>query len=779
MSAPNIISPSASNATALLAGVEVLECAATVGGAYAGLVLADLGAHVYRVTCAVDVVTGQDGAVREAVLHSLCRGKTLVAADDTEQQEALAKRADILIVQAGDTGGARFVAAARPDAILASVEPIGRRSEPGGVPIPGNGLTACAWAGLSTVIGSQGKAPLTLPFDLPDYEAGVNLAAAAVMSLIERDVLSGRSPSVEVSTAETLAYYTGMIAANFIPYGRFWRREGRRASGSGGVYPLGMFDCQDGLVAVLCRTPREWHSLLDAMDNPAWSISPEFRDPRIIARHHADEADRYLIPWLAERTTAELVRLGQEYSVPIAAIRTIREAIAEPQLQARHYFKRTGPDAAPLVPGSPFAVHDAASGTDRQHWPASAAGRSTAPDQMLKGLRVLDFSWVWSGPMVTSILCDLGAEVIKVEHEGRMDPARLRGRALHDGEPVAGPEYEVTPYFNQMNHGKRSLTADITTPESRAMLLDIASTCDVVVENLRPGVLERHGLGYEQLSASNPGLVMLSMSMAGQNGPLRGLKGYASIMSAMAGIESLIGYDDSDIVGMFTPAFGDPNGAAHGIAVLLAAIYRRTRNGGRGAWIDLSQIETMMSVLRSPIAETQALGNVSIPANAHPNHVPHGHYPGLEDDRWVALSVRTDDQWHALCALAGEGSELAALAGLKCAARRERRDEIDVAVADWTSGVPVHDLTSLLLDHDIAAAVVHTFEEMVDALSDRPGKLCHTVHHPYLGDQTMFFVPWRFDGRSGGRPVPAPLLGADTDAIVREVAAEADLVTGI
>lgn len=771
--------PPALSAAGLLAGIVVFERSRTVGGAYAGLALADLGAEVYRIAGPIDVVTGHGDSVRAAVIQSLCRGKTIVTPDDVDQQDALARRADILLIDEWDDDDVqreRLLAAAPAEVIQASVRAFGRRSEQDGACIPGDGLTACAWAGLSIVIGSQGRAPLTLPFDLPDYEAGVNLAAATVLALIERDMLSGRNPAVEVATAETLAYYTGMITANFIPYGRAWRREGRRASGSGGVYPLGIFDAKDGLVAVLCRTPREWHSLLEAMGNPDWSANPEFRDPRNIARHKVDEADQYLIPWLAERTTHELVELGRDFSVPIATIRTMAEAISDPQLEARRYFQHTGPASAPLVPGPPFVVQESAAGTDRLHWPASARDRTDTPEQMLHGLRVLDFSWVWSGPMVTSILCDLGAEVIKVEHEGRMDPARLRGRAVRDGVPVAGPEYEVTPYFNQMNHGKRSLSADITTAEGRALLLDIASTCDAVVENLRPGVLERHGLGYGELSAKNPGLVMLSMSMAGQDGPLRSLKGYASIMSAMAGIESLIGYNDHDIVGMLTPAFGDPNGAAHGMGVLLAALYRRSRNGGHGMWIDLSQIEAMMSVLRSPIVESQVRGAVSIPANVHPDHVPHGHYPGLEDDRWIAVSVRSDAQWRSLCELAGTASDLADLAGLDTADRRSRRADIDRAVAQWTSTIPVHELTSMLISRDIAAAVVHTFEEMVKALSDRPGDLCSSVWHPYLGEQMTFFVPWRFDGKTAGRGVPAPLLGADTDTVIRETAAELELV---
>lgn len=758
----------------LLEGVEILECSSTVSAAYAGRVLVDLGATVYRLDNDLDLVAAKDSTLRKEIERSFHSGKRTVGRQDTVLLDSLGKSVDVLLIDEGHelvSGIDAVLARRRSNGLtVASVRSLRPRAA-SQLPLAGNGLTASAWAALSVVIGSRDRPPLTLPFDLPEYEAGANMAGAILLALIRRKLVGKATAEIEVGCDEVLAYYCGMIAANFIPYERAWRREGRRASGSGGVYPLGMFVCLDGPVALLCRTPREWEALLAAMGNPPWSAAPEFRDPRIIARGYADEADAYLNPWLAEHTVAQVVALGREYSFPVAAIRGMEEAIKDPQLEHRHFFESSGSTSSTLVPGVPFRIQYAAPADGGQGISSSTAGNYW-PDRarpggelssLLKGVKVLDFSWVWSGPMVTSILADFGADVIKIEHERHLDPGRLRGRALRNGIPVEGPEYEVTPYFNQMNHGKRSVVVDITSQEGQTKIRELANTCDVVVENMRPGVLAKYGLGYQALSRANPGLIMLSMSMAGQDGPLRDLKGYASIMSAMAGVESLVGYSSDEVVGMFTPAFGDPNAAAHGITVLLAALLHRATSGEQsGLWIDLSQIETMLSVLRVPVAETQLFGTVDVPGNRHPSHVPYGHFRTLGSDRWIALAVRSEAEWRNLCGLVEPKTFATSFGSLSSGQRQEHRVDIETALEAWTATLSGPELVDILQGVGIPAALVHQYEEMVDDLRAHDGELCADLPHPYLGDQTTFFVPWHLDGQTGGNKRHAPILGSDT-----------------
>jgi crotonobetainyl-CoA:carnitine CoA-transferase CaiB-like acyl-CoA transferase len=345
-----------------------------------------------------------------------------------------------------------------------------------------------------------------------------------------------------------------------------------------------------------------------------------------------------------------------------------------------------------------------------------------------------------------------------------MDTGRLRGRARRNGVEVEGPEHEATPYFNQMNHGKRSITLDMKRPEARAILLDLVEQCDVVVENMRPGVLGRLGLSYADFAARNPSVVMLSMSMAGQEGPLSSMKGYAGIMAAMSGLESLIGYDEHNIVGSLSPALGDPNAAGHALCILLGSLIRRRRTG-RGCWIDLSQIEALMCVMPAPIIASQQDDEIGVPANTHPQFVPYGHFPAVGDDRWLALAVRSDDEWAGLVQLIGD-TWAQDPRWQTSEGRRAGRAELEEQVARWTAGRDRDGLVSDLLDLGIAAAPVVSFEQMTDSAWVKSQELKVRVQHRYLGETDIYVAPFRYGGHSVGRALPAPFLGADTDDIL-------------
>jgi crotonobetainyl-CoA:carnitine CoA-transferase CaiB-like acyl-CoA transferase len=632
--------------------------------------------------------------------------------------------------------------------------------------VPGDGLTSAAWSAVSWSIGYADSMPLTLPFDLADFQAAIYACAAGLAALVA-DPAEERLRSVEVAERDVLAYYVGMITANFLPYERPWTRDGARPPGSAGVYPASIFPCRDGHVALMCRSQREWDALLVAMGSPAWAADPRFGDPRIVARLYADEADSHLEPWVRDKTTTELVALAASHGLALAPIRSVREALDEPQFAHRGFLSEHQVDGMQLrAAGVPWRLLEVASGAEPvRQWPVHA--ESTAPTRLLEGLRVLDLSWVWSGPLTTSVLADLGAEVLKIEHGDHMDTGRLRGKARRGGVEVDGPHHEATPYFNQMNHGKKSITANLKDPRARELILEIAAQCDVVVENMRSGVLDSLGLGYAAFAASNPAIVMLSMSMAGQSGPLRSMKGYAGIMAAMSGLESLIGYDSEHIVGSLSAAIGDPNAAGHALTVLMAALHRRKKTG-RGVWIDLSQIEALLSVLPVPIILSQVCEDVRPPANTHPSFAPHGHFSCHGEDQWIAISVRSDRQWESLAALAdaGQPGKLSRRRWQSAGGRLSDRARLEQAVSEWTRGQDRDSLTDRLLGIGVAAAPLASFEQMSVSEWKKERELTVVVDHRYLGPTEVFVVPWKFGGQSVGQPLPAPLLGADTTEVL-------------
>jgi crotonobetainyl-CoA:carnitine CoA-transferase CaiB-like acyl-CoA transferase len=748
----------------LLRGVRVLEVSSRASGAYAGRLLAVMGADVSRLGPAVELAAPPAAAQStDSWLHS---GKALLERRPAPAEAVAGVDLVLLETDAADEGWvswAREVAAAADarEAPPVVVKLAGATVD--GSVVPSDSLTVGAWSAMSWSMGDADKAPLTLPFDLTDFQLALYGTAAGLAGLLA-DPRRPELRQVEVAGRDVLAYYVGQITANFLPYERPWAREGARPPGSAGVYPASIFPCLDGHVVLMCRNYKEWHALLGAMGDPEWSRDPKFDDPRVVARLHSDEADAHLIPWIAGQTSDDLVKLGRASGLAVAPILSVREALEEPQFAFRDFFAELSPGLRSAT--VPWQLEQVPESQPVREW--HVTGAQEEPTRLLEGLRVLDLSWVWSGPLTTSVLGDLGAEILKVEHAGHMDTGRHRGRARRNGVEVEGPEHEATPYFNQMNHGKRSITLDMKRPEARAILLDLVEQCDVVVENMRPGVLQRLGLSYADFAARNPSVVMLSMTMAGQEGPLKAMKGYGGIMAAMSGLESLIGYDEHNIVGSLSPALGDPNAAGHALCALFGSLIRRRRTG-RGCWIDVSQIEALMCVMPAPILASQLDGQVGVPVNTHPQFVPYGHFPAMGNDRWLALAIRSDDQWSALVQMAGDAPWANDARWKAAEGRVAGRAELEEQIALWTAGQDRDALVSDLLERGIAAAPVSSFEEMTDSAWVKSQDLKVCVDHRYLGETDVFVAPFRYGAHRVGRARPAPLLGADTDSILTDL----------
>ena len=754
----------------LLDGVKVVELSRHVAGAYCGKLLAMLGAHVARFGVEIDVSGSTDTRVAmQQVIHA---GKHAAAWDDAALRAALSQ-ARIVIVERDDRDDAlsacvNDIIQQRKDlAEEAIVVVLSANGEHGEYP-PGCGLTSAAHGAMAWGIGEPSREPLTPAYDIVDHEAGASAAAAALVALVAGQ--GAAASPVDVASRDVIAHFVSMLAQNYLPYGRPWQRDGRRPFMSGGIYPLGLFKCKDGYVALYCRSTGEWKGIVKAMGNPPWSEAERFQDPRVIARKHGDEADTYLLPWLEQHTKAQIMEIGLQCGFPAAPVRYVGEALDDPQFAFRGSLNPLVLNSGKTVmtPVAPWRLHEAPATVDKKPWPLQCA--STRPDEFLKGLRVLDMSWVWSGPLTCSILADLGAEVIKVEHPSRLDSVRQRGRPIRDGKEVEGPVHELNPWFNQLNHGKKSVELDIKSESDRETIRQLAASCDIVIENMRPGALAKASLGYEDFAKVNPSIIMLSMSLAGQAGPLSHMKGYAGIMTSMAGLESLVGYVEDDgsqtVVGMAKTALGDPNAATHAIGVLMAALYRRKLTG-RGLWIDLSQTDAILSLLAAPLIESQFHGEARVMGNAHSLYAPHGHFRCSDCNggaSWVAISVQTEAQWRALLAAVNDAA-LTRFASLDATARLTQRTSVEQALEAWTARQAAVDVVSRLCSARVPVAPVATYQEMSASAWRKARGLTRSVEHPYVGRQDVVVPPWRFGDQSAGVARPAPLLGADTATV--------------
>jgi crotonobetainyl-CoA:carnitine CoA-transferase CaiB-like acyl-CoA transferase len=771
-------------ATGPLHSLRVLEVGTGIALGYAGRLLADLDADVIKVEPPdgdpLRLRRSLAGGATVDLFDALNMGKrvrTEHGADVRALLDSLAANVDMLLCDAASYSALELdlLTTVVPGLVVA-VATRGGSTYPTGLDAPH--LHATALSGISSMIGHRERRPLPPPYEIGEYETGVNLAGAALAALFYAKS-GGRGQIVSVDTTEVLFSFIWSSSTMAKLTTSAFQRQGRRFPGSGGPYPLGIFPTQDGYVAAIGRSARDWKRLLGLMGNPSWADDPRFADPLEIARHHADEADRYLLPWFAAHTGRELLAMSQDSGFAMAPLNDLRTVLTEPQFHARKAFGAVQDDGdSPVIGRVPFTF----SGLKPAPRPApgrggratfrprasAEGGPSTADPRAadsgpLTGLRVLDLGWIWSGPMVSAAFADLGAEVIKVEHRGRLDNARLRGRPMVDGVPVDGPLEELSPNFHQNNRGKKSVTINMKHRDGRELMRELVAKSDLVIENLSPGVYERAGCGYADVRELNPGLIWLALSSAGRTGPLADLRAYAPTMSAMAGLESLVGYEDDPSVGMIACSLADPTAGSHALFAALAALVSRLRTGV-GQYIDMSQIEATVSVLCEPLLEVQATDRPPPTwADLHPDFSPHGHFPASGTDRWVAIAALDDAMWARLADLVGDlaaDRRLDSLSG-----RVEHRADVRRALAAWTEVQNRDALVALLRAHDVAAAPVLDVGEAESIYVDQFDE----VVHPVTGPERLIRVPWRLELTPARIRRSAPIVGADTAQILGEL----------
>ncbi len=338
----------------------------------------------------------------------------------------------------------------------------------------------------------------------------------------------------------------------------------------------------------------------------------------------------------------------------------------------------------------------------------------------LSGLRVLDHGHVWAGPLLGMFLADLGAEVIKVGAPHRRSGVSIGGQQAPVGS-IGGDRGSTSPddprAFHGLDRGKRSISIHLGDPRGRDLYLRLVEQSDVVLENFSPRVMPSLGLSYDVLAEVNPRIIMVALSASGAtDGPWRNLVTYGPSLAALYGLKSLLGYPD-DPQPREDTADLDPTAAGHAFVALLAALEQRERTG-RGQFIDLAQGEATLQRAAAPLMDWLLNGRDSKPrGNRGSAMAPHGVYPAAGDDAWLAVVVRTDAEWSALCRLAPqlERDEWRTMRG-----RLADQDALDEALSRWTRqhdamelsidlqarGVPAFPLmdpTSLLIDEDYAA----------------------------------------------------------------------------
>jgi crotonobetainyl-CoA:carnitine CoA-transferase CaiB-like acyl-CoA transferase len=704
----------------LLEGFEVVQIGEGLAAAVCTRLLADVGANV--------ICIGPDTSTDLAVY--LNHGTT-TAADDEAARKALST-ADLIICEgrpsdlAARNYDSNCIRRSNAAATLVTISPFGQTGPKAND--PATDLTLFFASGIARLLTGQvddlSEAPIRAAGKQSAFIGGLAAACAGMHA-----ALAGEPGAViDVSIQEALAT---MAAGELARAGLSGQTRPRKRVTDGNGATVTILPARDGYVAISPREDRQWASWLRVMGLPDWGDDPRFatKADRV---SNWDALHALMSAWSRQHDKQWIADAAQAARVPSFPLREPGEQLSSPQLDHRKFYRRLAiAGRTAEAPGPPFGLQIADTG--RRETRCHASGPLP-----LAGVRVLDFSWVIAGPTTTRYLAAMGAEVIKIEAPGRGDPGRAS--ELH----------------TVLGQAKRGIVLDLKKPEAAAIARELATKSDVVIENFATGVMERLGLGAEDLQATNPGLLYISASGLGRTGPEAHAVAYGTLLQCYAGFAGLNRHPTiAPRVGF---AWLDPMCGLMLAFVVAAGLWHRQRSGGV-ARVDFSMIEAMLWTMAEPLLATQLDASPKPRGNHSDSYVPHGAYRCAGEDDWVSIVATSEPVWQRLCTVI---PALTPLGELGFPDRVGRRAEIDDALTAWAQSRAAADAETELLRAGIPAAALATSLDLIrcDHLKMRG------FWEPH-GKGVLPGLPWRSSfGRASGI---APELGADTDVVLGEV----------
>ena len=694
-----------------LSDLSVCEIGGGVAAGWCGKVFADLGADVVKVEPpGGDSLRADPGMF--AHLNTNKRSSVVeVAPVAAPSLGALLDGVDLVI----DTPGIRSLA----DWGLDTSDVLARTPTTTVLAITGFGATGpyadYAWSDLvaqafSGALVGDARGPLKLPMSVGETAVG-HTAALGALAAILRARATGVGAFLDCSAAEVLG-------SSPIRLSRYlgWEYRGRGDSdilvptASDTLLPIGIFPCADGYVAMMMTT-QQLDEMLTVLGSE--ELRAAFARPDAFVRPETKEIlDGVLYPWLLERTREEVTRVGQAAGWPVAPVHEPAELLTADHLHQRGFWVQAVVEqlGTLLFPGAPYRLSEGgwklwrtgprlgdrdlpsarAGGVQRQAPPVAARDAAVPP---LRGIRVLDLTTVWSGPFLTQLLADLGAEVIRVEsphvfppttkgYTPRPQPNMLLGAlAKLYGPQAAGREdrpYNRHAMNNAVSRGKLSCTLDVRMPEQRELFMRLVAASDVFVENLKSTTLHQMGLFEDELLDVNPRLIVLRIPPAGLTGDWAHYTGFGGQFDGLTSLAALLGHRGTALMESPSTQHMDSVTGPAGAFALLAALHYRAATG-RGQVIELAQSENVLSELGDVFVNLQLGVEPERLGNRDRRRAPQGMYP-CADGRWLAVTVTDDDAWRGLASVLeradlAKDERLAHLGG-----RQVAHDELDDAI---------------------------------------------------------------------------------------------------
>ena len=758
-----------------LADVRVVEISDRIAGSYCGKLLVDAGADVRKIeppqgdwlrrfsASGSAIPAGTDSPL----FGYLNAGKRSVTSSAVDLRAELAG-ADIIVVTATRSQAAELgidpqqVLAEFPRAVIVTISDFGWTGPY--ADRAASEFTLQAWSGLTGFRGDPAGPPIAIGGDLGEYMGGV-FAAFGALAVRRRVEHGGPGEHLDLSMLEAI---TLMQSGEWLHSQLLQVPPVLRTIEVPSIEPV-----KDGYIGITMVTGQQWLDFAAMVDCAELTEIPQLSF-QIGRWQYRDFIGQRIRPWLAERTVDEVVELGQLFRLPIAALgngATIRDTAYARERGA--FVKNPAGFHQPRTPWlmsqcQPASLRGApvlgeADGT--KAWPRREYGEPPSDPRLpLKGIRIVDLTAFWAGPAATHLLAAFGADVVKVESIQRPDGIRYSGGMRKDRDDW----WEYGWVFHAMNTNKRSVTLDLGSDDGRRLFSELVADADVVIENFSPRVMDHFGLTADALLAINPRLVVARMPAFGLDGPWRDRVGFAPTMEQIAGLAWVTGLADGPPI----PPRGacDPLAGVHAAFAVTAALCFTDRTG-LGQLVELPMIETVLNVTAIQPMEAEVFG-VTLSRRGNRGHgcAVQNLYRCAGDDDWVAVTVRTDDQWQGLIDVMdrpfwSDDERFGTVAG-----RQAHADEIDRRLQDWFGDQDLRRAVDDLAAAGIPAAPVVSPSLVTenDQLNDRG--FLETLEHPRTGSGRYPRPPFApLDGQRAWLMRPPPTLGEHNDEVLRDM----------
>ena len=758
-----------------------------LSGQLCGRLLADLGMEVIKieppggdpVRNLAPFVKSADGKLLSTTFAHLNAGKASKVLDlETDAGRAalrqLVETADVVIesFQPGELDakglGYKDLAAINPGIVMASISAFGQTGPKKNYAC--NDLVALAESGFLYISGDPSLAPCKPPETQAYYFASL-FATAGLLAALYRRERTGQGDHIDASMQETLATQEHII--------RLWANEKqilkRAGSQHGSVAPAKIFQCRDGFV-YLYVTRQHWKLFLSVWkDHAAVFDAPDWLN-NVYRRAHADELNPAVEAFIGKFTMAEITDLLQAKGIPCVPVNTPMGFANDEHVRGRGFMapvEHAG-FGSTRQPAMPFVIDGArpavGSVPPLDSWRDSSVKRvaptktTFAPNSdngPLDGMRIVSFDHVLAGPYGTTILAELGADVFKIESsKGGMDPFRFFG---------TGEDPNLSPRFLEFNRNKRSFTVNLKHPKGQGVLHDLVAKADAVLDNYSVDVVERIGLSYDQLCRVKPDIVNLRMPGLGTTGPKRHFSTVGVNITSFTGLTYMWNHPGNTHppIGSQT-VFPDYVSGTLCAIIIISGVLHRDRHK-KGAFIDLAQSEATAFMIGANLMEAASTGKDPEPVgNASIAIAPHDCYPCKGEDRWCVIAAENEAQWTALAQLMGGG--IGQDQRFKTNAERLKNSAaLNAIIAQWTQDQDAFALRDQLQKAGIPGGAVQTGEDLTNDPQLKERGFVVAVDNPRLGRVVLPNFPLHFANAKLTRRWEFPVLGRDTEAVLRDV----------